>query len=433
MNIDLFAGPGGWDEGARMLGVTDIIGYEWDKAACLTAEAAGHKRIRGDLALQPVPADLAGLIASPPCQAWSTAGKGLGKLDKPRIMAHLERIRLAGRWLHYSREGWHDPRSPLVLEPLRYALLGNPEWLAFEQVPAVLPLWEAFAVILREHGYTIATGILSAEQYGVPQTRKRAILVGTSLFGPCGNVSLPAPTHQAYRKGRDDDGSGLPRWVSMAESLGWDSGSVGFPCRADTASSRAAADVIEIDGTEYRARDLRDTDEPAFVLTEKSRSWSRFPAERTYASGTMKNAARRHQSEPAPTVAFGHDSAPVAWHPEWPVGILARQSGATVRSIGDPAVTITGGVGRGVTVWTDSGEPYRPRQVSQTERVTTAEAARLQSFPADYPWQGSRTKQYEQIGNAIPPLLAAAVLGNLLGIDWHPIAHSMRSPHLTVA
>src|SRR5690606_11865574 len=70
--LDLFAGPGGWDEGLRSIGITDVIGMEWDAAACATRAAAGHKTVRCDVSQYP-PAPFVGkvrgLIASPPCQA----------------------------------------------------------------------------------------------------------------------------------------------------------------------------------------------------------------------------------------------------------------------------------------------------------------------------------------------------------------------------
>lgn len=106
----------------------------------------------------------------------------------------------------------------LVWQPARWVAALRPRWVALEQVPAVLPLWEAMARALEVHGYRCWTGVLSAERYGVPQTRKRAILLASLDCQP----QPPEATHQAYvpgepaRAGEPDlFGPGLHPWVDI--------------------------------------------------------------------------------------------------------------------------------------------------------------------------------------------------------------------------
>ncbi len=62
----------------------------------------------------------------------------------------------------------------------------------------------------------------------------------------------------------------------------------------------------------------------------------------------------------------------------------------------------------------DADERYGDRAGKNARRVTIAEAAVLQGFRPDYPFQGTKTSQFRQVGNAVPPPMAAAVLRSLL-------------------
>ena len=216
MILDLFAGPGGWSEGLSSLGLTEI-GIEWDSAACRTAKAAGHLRIQADVATyptEPFVGKVTGLIASPPCQAWSMAGNRKGELD--RINCHTLADAMAAGADSIDVQ-WEDGRSSLVCQPIRWVRDIKPEWVALEQVPPVVGLWEHFARIFNSWGYNAWAGVLNAANYGVPQTRQRAFLLASLTR----KVAPPAPTHCKGGSESDLFGSSLEPWVSMASALGW--------------------------------------------------------------------------------------------------------------------------------------------------------------------------------------------------------------------
>ena len=402
--LDLFAGPGGWDEGLRPLGIAPL-GVEWDENACATRKAAGHPTLQADVSgLNPQ--DFAGtelLLASPPCQAFSVAGKKRGNLDRGRILEVMHGL-AAGvdRRAELGAEA-EDARAMLVVEPLRFALALLPRFIAFEQVPPVLPLWEETATILEGYGYHTWTGKVYAEEHGVPQTRRRAILLA-SLDGP---VAPPTPTHHRYdhRVPREAlDATRLP-WVSMAEALGWADGAV-----VNTRGERKTAG-----GNEFPAP------RPSWALIEKARSWAVRTNNFTGAKDDDE-ASRLYERpvcQPSPTVGSRADlwefvaAGTGAGRPGR--GGYFRgdaQAHATVRPVDAPAPTIKGGHSSLDMGWVEEASDKVRRSGI---RLSVEEAAVLQSFPYDYPWQGSRTAQFLQAGNAVPPLMARAIVGSLVG------------------
>ena len=103
---------------------------------------------------------------------------------------------------------------------------------------------------------------------------------------------------------------------------------------------------------------------------------------------------------PAPAVAFGHDAAAVKW-------VKDRPSTSIVGTFRPDVVTPPGH-----REWT----PDAHRQDAEgSVRIEQHEAAVLQGFPPDYPFQGSKTSRFRQIGDAVPPPLALAVIAALTG------------------
>ncbi|MFI6485763.1 DNA cytosine methyltransferase [Nonomuraea sp. NPDC050663] len=320
--VDLFAGPGGWDIAARWFNVP-AVGIEWDVDACQTRLAAKLDTREGDVRKYgPADFDRASALAgSPPCQTYTVAGAGKGREALDRVLYFAERM-AAGEDVTARLGGLDDERTALVLEPLRWVIeakkAGRPyEVIMLEQVPSVLPVWKAMKWILEGMGYSADYGILRAEEFGVPQTRRRAVLIARLE----GVARLPKPTHRPYDKKvsrRAGDQSRLP-WVSMGDVL--------------------------------------TRPEPFVVISNYG------------TGGDPKARGRRTSSE--------------------------------------PAFTVTGKVSRN-RVETMDGRDANPA------RITLPEAGQLQTFPTDYHWSGRDISQ--QIGNAIPPRLAAYIIAAALNL-----------------
>jgi len=225
--VDLYAGVG-IAQAVRRLGHEEL-GVENEPAAIAIREANGFRTVYEDVwnadnlqaileALDLYASGQWTLWASPPCQPWSNAGKGAARAHRESIIAAMHRgiyrdideLREFGRSLG-------DENYVHVLVPLHYIFRYRPTFVAFEQVPPVLSLWQEMVPVLESMGYSAKAANLSAEQYGVPQTRKRAILVARNDGV---EVQLPTPTHSKfYPRTPEKLDPGVNPWVSMAEGL----------------------------------------------------------------------------------------------------------------------------------------------------------------------------------------------------------------------
>jgi DNA (cytosine-5)-methyltransferase 1 len=440
--LNLFSGPGGWCTGARTLGLGDYVGIEYDAAACATRAAAGHGTIRADVAAFPVAqvaGRVTGLVASPPCTTFSAAGHRAGNAvtdaldDLIRDLfagndTRSQRRREMGRVLHAATPmlptlGRRAHRiaaavrsAALVAEPARYIAATNPEWIAMEQVPSVLPLWQVYAAELRAMGYSVWSGVLNAADYGVPQTRQRAILIASRVR----RVGRPEPTHYDPRKG--DQLFGL-RWVTMAEALGW-------------AATDRPAPTVTAGGTKTGgAEPFGHRDRDALAAERDSGRWV-LRRERSAARAAHDATRDRPLSATAPTVSGGGQG-----RMSWALRIDTQAKATKPRSVTEPAPTLMFGHRANLVAWVTErpattvqcdpriGHPgHKDRKGGESQfaqgsvRITPAEAAALQSVPPGYPFQGSKTQQFRQIGDAVPPLLAARVLAEAAGITVKELA-----------
>ena len=333
--FDLFCGAGGLSYGLFKAGFKIVGGLDKFDYAAYTFESEFKVRVIKEDAFRISPEELyysAGsfdvLAGCPPCQGFSS--------------------------IRVSRFGPEDIRNDLVLYYARVVEKAKPAAVFFENVPRVVKdaRFAYLLKVLSENGYSYDYRILNAADYGVPQRRKRLVLIAVRGVR---KVELPEPDHgapdsPAVRKGV------LPPWKTVRDAIG---------------------DLPPVEDGECHPSD-------SLHCAKKLN-----PHYKEIIRHVPKNGGSR-DSVPEelllPTHRKHADSFKDAFGRLW---------------WDRPSVTIT----------TKFYDPSNGRFVhpEQDRALTLREGARLQTFPDDYPFQGSFTRIARQIGEAFPPLLAEKI------------------------
>lgn len=359
--IDLFCGAGGLSEGFRQAGCRVLAGQDYDDKAGATFALTHPEATFIGGPIQNVTAqmllDAAGMkvgevdviVGGPPCQGYS---------------------------VYNHQRGENDPRAGLFREYLRIVEGIRPRWLVMENVTGITSISGGRIVdeifkAMNGLGYRVDMKVLKAEEYGVPQERRRVFFIATRTDA---EITFPTPTH----------GPGLLPFVTV-----WD----------------AISDLPAVENGGGK-RQSRYTKQPRNAYQAMLR-------------GALKELHNHEPGRLSPIneARMRHIPPGGSWR-DIPLDLLpegmkrAKRSDHTKR-YGRPRKTDLS-----CTVLTKCDVHWGAYIHPEQDRAfTVREAARLQSFPDSFRFQGNRTEQYVQVGNAVPPLLGRKVAEALICAD----------------
>ena len=351
--IDLFCGAGGFTIGFARAGWKPLLSVDLDNAVSNT-----HKLnyptvpfLRGDLSQQSTletitsrfdQQEIGLVVGGPPCQGFS-------------IFGNRRFINTRGYNPH------SDPRNKLVYAYVDLVQHIKPRWLVMENVPGLVSLdsglfLKSLISEFRSIGYkNIEARILNAADYGVPQLRRRLLIIGNRT----GHI-IPWPKKKFFAK--PEDWQGNFRTVGeVISDLATSNSQSRVTCHVPMKHKPLLVERYKYikEGEKLNVSDLPDHLRKGY-RTEQVRNYSHV-------------FKRLHREKPAPTMVPGHNAFPI--HP-----------------------------------WLNRA-------------LTVREAARVQTFPDDLTFCGSRQDQCIQVGNAFPPLLAELIGSNIRKAEvngWYP-------------
>ncbi len=368
--IDLFCGAGGLSEGFKQAGFDILAGIDNNSFAIETFKAThpSAKGICGDICeissndLMLLTGlrrgELTCLVGGPPCQAFS---------------------------VYNHQRGMHDHRSQLFKHYLRLVDDLNPEWVVMENVLGITSVGNGQAVeeiqsSLADFGYDVTVHIVKAEEFGVPQERRRIFFIGSRtnktiselkpLFGP--ETDQPFVTVW-------DAISDLPKLENGENKSGAKYRSA--PKNEYQLSLRGNAQEVAC----HEAAKLGAINLERMKHIQEGGSWRDIPEE-------LLPAGMRRAKKSDHTKRYGR--------------LRKKGLAPTVLTKCDPH-------------WTACIHPEQDRS------LTVREAARLQSFPDHYHFCGPRTEQYVQVGNAVPPRIGFYIAKEILSSVAAPVGMNL--------
>lgn len=334
--IDVFAGAGGLSCGMEMAGMKCLLGVDHDKHAMDTFAKNHHhaqtycgdiKKLTKDKLFELIgDQQVHAVVGGPPCQGFSTVGLG-----NPT-----------------------DERNVLFLEFVRLVKLTRPYFVVMENVTGMVakknePILKNIFKKFHSLGYNLDVKVMSAHNYGVPEKRRRTIIIGTRIND---EPEFPGLTH-------GDPGEKAKKSTVTLGDVIYD--------LADKKGSvhnhdiEAAAVKNKLDGKRLKrvpeGKGIRYERDELSYLPKSLRldvDWATIPENRF----RQAKYQRLDRSKPGPTIMTHRHSY---FHPV------------------------------------------------EDRYLTAREAAKIQSFPNDFVFMGPLSAQWRQIGNAVPPLLGKAI------------------------